>query len=285
MKILLCFIVALCSYFTVFSQSDQKPDMVYKTNGDQLKGSVIEVTDNDIRFKYTGEQVMYTFKKADVQKITFASGRTETFNVASTRSNSSASVQNAAPVTTSVIPGSTEDKRNKVAILPFSFLKDGQILPQQASDEIQNECFARLSEHSGINTIVNPRTTNVILAKAGIDKTNIIKYKMTDICQILGVEYLVDGMINQNNTSQSSSGNKSYDLKKDGKKSNNDRLSGSARYSSNVSQEYETFTTINIYNDKGENIYNQRKKALFSTLGAYKSTLGYLLKRSPLYSK
>ena len=108
---------------------------------------------------------------------------------------------------------------------------------------------------------------------------------MTDICQILGVEYLVDGMINQNNTSQSSSGNKSYDLKKDGKKSNNDRLSGSARYSSNVSQEYETFTTINIYNDKGENIYNQRKKALFSTVGAYKNTLGYLLKRSPLYTK
>lgn len=45
-----------------------------------------------------------------------------------------------------------------------------------------------------------------------------VKYTMAEICQMLGVEYVVDGMINQNNTSESSSGNKSYDFKQDGKK-------------------------------------------------------------------
>ena len=144
-----------------------------------------------------------------------------------------------------------EDRRNKVAILPFSFLKDGQNLPQEASDELQNECFTRLSGHSGTYTIVNPRATNTILAKAGIDKSNIVKHTMAEICTILGVEYVVDGMVNQSNTSQSSSGNTSYDFKKDNKKSNNDKISGSSRSSTNVSQS-ETFTTINIYNDKSE---------------------------------
>ena len=286
MKRLLCFAIAVCSYFVVFSQAAEKIDVVFKTNGDQLKGQVVEVTDDNIRFKYTGEQVIYTFKKGDIQKITFASGRTENYNNStSTNSNPSTPVQNAVPATPAVMPVSTEDRRNKIAILPFSFLKDGQNLPQEASDEIQNECFARLSEHSGTYTVVNPRATNVILAKAGIDKSNMVKYSMAEICQMLGVEYVVDGMINQNNTSESSSGNKSYDFKKDDKKSNRDKISGSSSYSTNVSKEYETFTTINIYNDKSENIYSQRRKALFSTVGAYKNTLGYLLKRSPLYTK
>ena len=287
MKRLLCFAIAVCSYYFVFSQADKKADVVFKANGDELKGNVVEITDDDIRFKYTGEQVVYTFKKTDIQKITFASGRTETYsNITSTNSNPTAPVQNAVSATPVAIPATTiEDRRNKVAILPFSFLKDGQNLPQEAGDEVQNQCFTLLSQHSGAYTVVSPRATNVILAKSGIDKSNIVKYTMAEICQMLGVEYVVDGIVNQHNTSQSSSGNKSYDFKKGDKKSNSDKMSGSSSYSTNVSQEYETFTTINIYNDKSENIYSQRRKALFSTVGAYKNTLGYLLKRSPLYAK
>jgi hypothetical protein len=290
MKRLLCFAITVCSYFVVVGQPAEKVDVVFKANGDQLKGSVVEVTDNNIRFKYTGEQVIYTFKKSDIQKITFASGRTETFNnISSVKSDSSTPVQNAVTATTPVPASATttsaEDRRNKVAILPFSFLKDGQNLPQEASAELQNECFTRLSGHSGTYSIIDPRATNTILAKAGIDKSNMIKYSMAEICRILGVEYVVDGMVIQNNTSQSSSGKTSYDFKKDNKKSNNDKISGSGRSSTNVSQEYETFTTMNIYNDKSENIYSQRRKALFSTVGAYKNTIGYLSKRSPLYAK
>lgn len=289
MKRLLCFSIAVCSYFVVLSQPDKKTDVVFKTNGDQLKGEVVEITDNNVRFKYTGEQVVYTFKKADIQKITFASGRTETFNnITSTNNNPTTPVQESVPATPQEVSTSTmEDRRNKVAILPFSFLKDGQNLPQAASDELQHECFSRLSGHSGTYTIVNPRATNTILAKAGIDKSNMVRYSMAEICQILGVEYVVDGMVNQNNTSQSTSRNTSYDFKKekDNKKSNNDKISGSSRSSTNVEQEYETVTIINIYNDKSENIYSQRRKALFSTVGAYKNTIGYLLKRTPLYSK
>jgi hypothetical protein len=291
MKSLLCFALAVCSYFFVVGQPAEKIDVVFKANGDQLKGSVVEVTDDNIRFKYTGEQVIYSFKKSDIQKITFASGRTETYNkIPSANNNSSTPAENPVSAATSAIPASAvtasaEDRRNKVAILPFSFLKDGQNLPQEASDELQHECFTRLSGHSGTFSVVNPRATNVLLAKAGIDKSNMIKYSMAEICKILGVEYVVDGMVNQSNTSQSSTGNTSYDFKKDNKKSNNDKISGSSRTSTNVNQEYETFTTINIYNDKNENIYSQRRKALFSTVGAYKNTIGYLLKRTPLYAK
>jgi hypothetical protein len=286
MKRLLCFVLAVFSYLVVASQITEKVDVVFKANGDQLKGQVVEINDDNIRFKYTGEQAIYTFKKSDIQKVTFASGRTETYNNAiQPNSNSSAPAKNSVPAIPPATAATSEDRRNKVAILPFSFIKDGQNLPREASDEAQDECFNRISEHSGTYTIVSPRATNVILAKAGIDKSNLVKYTMAEICQILGVQYVVEGLINQNNTSQSTSANKSYDFKKNDGKSNNDKISGSGSYSSNVSQNYETFTTINIYNDKSEMIFSQRKKALFSTVGAYKSSIGYLLKRSPLYAK
>ena len=88
MKRLLCFAITVCSYFFVAGQSGEKTDVIVKANGDQLKGSVVEVSDDNVRFKYTGEEVIYTFKKSDIQKISFASGRTETYNNASAAAQS-----------------------------------------------------------------------------------------------------------------------------------------------------------------------------------------------------
>src|SRR3954451_21833734 len=102
MKHLLFFAIAVFNYFGVASQPAEKTDIVFKANGDQLKGQVVEVTDDNIRFKYTGEQVIYTFKKSEIQKVAFASGRTETYNnTTSPNSNSTAPVQTSVPATPS----------------------------------------------------------------------------------------------------------------------------------------------------------------------------------------
>lgn len=69
MKRLLCFAIAVSSYFVVVGQPGDKSDVVFKTNGDQLKGQVVEVTDDNIRFKYSGEQVIYTFKRVIFRKL------------------------------------------------------------------------------------------------------------------------------------------------------------------------------------------------------------------------
>jgi len=52
-------------------------DIVQKTNGEEMKGKVTRITDTDISFVYAGETLEYSIKKSDIQKVTYASARTE----------------------------------------------------------------------------------------------------------------------------------------------------------------------------------------------------------------
>lgn len=181
---------------------------------------------------------------------------------------------------------SAAERRNKVAVLPFSFVKDGQNAAQEVSDEIQNELYALLSKHSGVYTVVSPRATNVLLTKAGITKANMLNYTMSDICQVLGVEFIIDGMITQNRTTQTSYGNTTYSDKTRQKENSDDKKSsGTASTSSTSTQNYQTTMDMKIYNDKSEIVYNQNRKAFWNTADAYKNTMEYLVKRCPLYTK
>lgn len=275
MKRLLCLLLVIAGYCTAYSQSDKKHDVVVKTNGDILNGDVLEITDSTIRFTYTGEKLVYNFKKTEILKITFASGRTETFSSPATPAPEQ-------PATQTLPATSGEDPHNKIAILPFSFVKDGQNMAEQVSEEVQNECYALLSKHAGVYTVVSPRAINVKLTKAGITRATMLNYTMADICQILGVEYVIDGLITQNHTTQTNYGSSTYSSKS---KDDDKKKSGTeSSYSTSV-QNYQTVMDMKIYNDKSEIVYNQNRKAFWQTEDAYKNTLEYLIKRCPLYTK
>jgi len=277
-KTVILLLLSVCSYFTSFSQTEKKHDVVVKLNGDQLTGDVLEIGDSSIRFTYTGEKLIYNIKKSDILKITFASGRVETINTPATATPQTAPAPTAGT--------SAADRHNKVAILPFSFVMDGQNAAQEVSDEIQNELYALLSKHAGVYTVVSPRATNVQLTKAGITKANMLNYTMAEICQVLGVEYIVDGMITQNRTTQTSYGNSTYSDKTKQKDNSDDKKStGTASTSSTSVQNYQTTMDMKIYNDKSEIVYNQNRKAFWNTADAYKNTMEYLVKRCPLYTK
>lgn len=72
---LLCMIIALSS----FSQSavSQRVDVIKKSNGEELKGKIIKVTDAEVSFVYSGETAEYIIKKSDISQITHSSGRVE----------------------------------------------------------------------------------------------------------------------------------------------------------------------------------------------------------------
>lgn len=278
MKNIFCLLFLLVGYHVGFSQTSKKNDVIVKSNGDILNGEVHEITDSTIRFTYTGEKLVYTIKKSDIIKITFASGRSETFSNVAPQTSSAPSV----PQSQAAVQTSGEDTRNKVAILPFSFLKDGQSLAEEVSEEVQNECYALLSKHAGVHTVMSPRATNVALNKQGINRSNIKNYSMSELCQILGVEYVIDGMISQNRTTQTNYATTTYN---DKSKNDDKKKSGTASsYSTNV-QNYQTVMDMKIYNEKSEIIYNQNRKAFWQTEDAYKNTLEYLIKRCPLYTK
>jgi hypothetical protein len=274
MKRVLNVFLFLITSFIVQAQSSGKHDVITKLNGDELSGKVMEISDTEIKFSYPGETLVYTFKKTDIQKITYASGRTETFN------KSTPSVTRTDPPSagkTASAEKSAADHQNRVAILPFSYVTDGQTAADALSEKAQSACYSYLTKNAGSRQILDPRTTNAQLYKAGVHKDNMKGYTMDDLCNILGVEYVVEAVVTVNKSGVSSQQSKTTDKSNDGSKQTS--VHGTAE------QEYETTVLLSIYNDKGSSVYNQDRKSILSGQGAYKNTLEYLLKRSPLCSK
>lgn len=275
-------ILYLIGVFLLFSvvgisQSAQKPksDLILKINGDELQGKVLEIGDDEIKFAYEGETLAYKIRKQDIIKIIYASGRVEVFNKPALSGEKSAA--------SAAAGGGMQDHHNKVAILPFAYIKNSQAASDEMSLKAQNDTYMLLSKHAGALTVIDPRTTNALLAKAGISRANITGYTMDEISNVLGVEFVVDGTITQNLASNTTTSSYSGDSK-GGK---DDKKRTSYEYGNTVNRSnYETSVTLNIYTDKNNAIFTEQRKALLAqNEGAYDSPLQYLLKRCPLYKK
>lgn len=288
MKSVLTILVVLTVQFFSFGQSTMKNDVIVKLSGEEMVGKVQEIGDSDIKFVYAGETLVYTVKKSDIAKITFASGRIQMMN--SPKTNSAKA--------DSIAKSGLEAHHNKVAILPFNYLIDKKDAGEEMTYKVQNEIFTVLNAHSGYMTIQPTQTTNALLLKAGITGSNVRSFTMGEICNLLGVEYVFQGTITQDLTSVSTTGS-GYSSVEGGSASttrkpgtNNNATTGTVyggtAYNSNNSvstQNYSTNVTMNIFNDKGETVFSQDHKSFWGTNDAYKVTLNYLLKRTPIYQK
>ncbi|TDQ11250.1 hypothetical protein [Pedobacter metabolipauper] len=260
--------------------NNTKPDLIQKVNGEEMKGKVIRITDNDVTFIYTGETAEYVIKKSEIAKIVHSSGRVEAFGSQNLPSENRLKDQ----VSMSASPA---DHHNKIAILPFTYLMDNQPGADAIGYKAQEDTYGFLSQHAAGYTILDPRTTNALLSKGGVTRDKMMNFTMKEICDILGVEYVVDGVVTQNKGYQTSSTTDASNtkIKRDGDKD----LKGISSYgssSSNAVQRYDVSVGLHIYMDNNASIYNQTHKAfLSSTDGSYSSPLEYLLKRSPIYRK
>jgi TolB-like protein len=280
-KIYFLFILGLFS-LNVVAQGGNNPkqDIIKKVDGEEMKGTVIKVTDSDVTFVYTGETAQYVIKKAEIAKIIHASGRVENIGQQSLPAQNRQQDQvsmSASPV----------DHHNKIAILPFTFLMDNQPGADEIGYKAQEDTYGFLSQHAAGYSILDPRTTNALLNKAGVTRDKMINFTMKEICNILGVEYVIDGSVTQNKGYQTSSTSDVSNTKV--KRNDNDKVKGVSTYgstNSNSVQRYDVSVSLHIYMDNNVSIYNQSHKAFFTnTDGSYGSPLEYLLKRSPLYRK
>jgi len=282
MKFYFKLLICLMFSFPALAQQGAKSDVILQLNGDELTGKVTEISDDAVKFTYAGESLVYSVKKADILKITYGSGRIEVYNkpaLASSGSGNGRSQSNSANPT-----NETADHHNKIAILPFAFVKDGQKAADELSNVVQSACFTFLSKHAGVLTVMDTRNTNAKLIKAGVTRENIQGYTMDDICNILGVEFLVDGTVMLNKVSESSLASSTYSDKtkyKTNERKDNGYTSANATNYAN----YETTISVDIYSDKGNNMFSQSRKSFFKTQDAYQNAMEYVLKRSPLYSK
>ena len=125
-----------------------------------------------------------------------------------------------------------------------------------------------------------------MLIKAGVNKETIKGFTSADLCNLLGTEYVMDGTVMLDKTSQTTSGSSSYQsssTNNNGK--NKDKYTASSSSSSTSYQNYETTISMSIYNDKGASIFNQNRKSFWTDQNAYKKALEYLLKKTPFYQK
>lgn len=280
-KILTCLLV-LATAFTAWAQP-AKNDVILKLNGEELTGKVQKINDSDIEFTYAGETLVYKINKTDILKITYSSGRIEVYNKPPLPSESKS--QPASTNTPQNGPG-LADHHNKVAILPFSFVRDGQAADETISEQVQNETYTFMSKHAGVYEVLNPRTTNALLIKGGINKESIKGFTMDDICNLLGVEYVVEGTVTMNKTTQTNyQSNSGTATRKDDPKDDKQKKTYNNYSYGTTTQNYSTNLNLNIYNDKGVTVYTQDRTSFWNTQDAYKNTLEYLLKRSPLYTK
>lgn len=283
MKTLSILNLCLLLLLNTVAQKTSADDVILKLNGDEMIGKVTEVNDSDIKFTYKGETVSYSIKKADILKITFSSGRIEFFNKPALPSQS-APGSNAAPA--SATTASPEEHHNKIAILPFKFITEQQTASEEMSYTVQGDAYKFLNTHSANMDLQDPATTNALLLKAGINLSNVRSFTPAEICNTLGVEYIVQGVITQTkgaaSTIQSGSGSANTRY---GKSGNNTNTSIYGSSTTTVTQSYKTNVALNITSDKGATLFNDNHTAFWSSEEAYKNAIRFLLKKTPVYKK
>jgi hypothetical protein len=244
-------------------------DKVLMTNGEVKQGQVVSIDDESITFVHKNESLQYKLNKTDISKIEFASGRIEVYN----------------PVQPS-FQGSDgtnlSDHHNKVAILPFNYIRDGAQLKGDIMErKVQREFFSLLKGHVGALKILDPEGVNAALIKHNINGENIYQFTIPELANFLGVEYIVQGTLTINQSGTSSFGS-TYGQAES--KSWN-KISGYSLSASSTTVQYHTIVDIVLYNDSGEAVRSQSKESVWPNDNAYDMTFRYLIKRMPIYSK
>ncbi|WP_225872659.1 hypothetical protein [Pedobacter frigoris] len=68
MKRLYTFLILAFISLNILAQTgnNTKPDIIQKTNGEEMTGKVIKITDCEVTFVYTGETAEYVIKKSEI---------------------------------------------------------------------------------------------------------------------------------------------------------------------------------------------------------------------------
>ncbi len=240
-------------------------DEVIMVNGEVKTGTITEVGEDYIKFIHAGESLNYNLKKSTISKIEFSSGRIEVLNKLITNQNSG-----------------NVNFSNKVAVLPFSYISDaGDKKIESMEYEIQNESYLLLSKNATGLEIQDPMATNALLIKNGITRENYKGYTMPEIAEILGIEYIVVGSVKIEKTNSTiNSSQNTYSQNGVSKKG----YTGTSSVTS-VNQNYKTNVDLFIYNNEGKKIFGDSRNSFWASTDAYKATIKYLLKKSPLWAK
>lgn len=270
-------ILSFLMFFLSFSITAQESsDIVVMMDGKERKGKVTAIDDNEITFTFTGETLEYKIKRSKVNKIIFASGRTQFISEKTMQQSTPETSQNTSNLTV---------RKGKMAVLPFKIITNMTSVDKEAvARQIQTDCSNTIKKDAPMINVVDPRIVNATLAKNNISVDQLQVMLPNELALLLGVEHIVFGSYDIENTGTRTSGSTvtSYKSKKERKKRKGTTISSG---NSSTSDTYDSKITMDIYNDKGSNIYSVSRKPFMSGLDKYHSTIKYLIKRAPFGSK
>jgi hypothetical protein len=121
-----------------------------------------------------------------------------------------------------------------------------------------------------------------------VNESNIREFTPKELAGILQVEYVLMGIVTQDFVGEatvSHSNRRDYDRRNDHRGRYRETERRETNRVSRTTQQLSTNIDLDVYNDKGENIYSKSRRSILSDVDAYKAGIHYLLKRSPLYKR
>lgn len=270
LSLILSILLTCFNLTTVHVQAQQKEDVIYLSNGEQKKGKVISVSEDEIKFSYSGEEVVYELKKKTIAKIVFANGREEIM----------------APNNKESVPNNSRNiaiSGNKIlAVVPFEIVSnEAGIMNDGMRKKIQESCIEALNKQGLSVQFQDTKTTNTLLSKAGINFSDIDNHTPEELVQLLGVDYIVLGVYDIDNKGVSTYGSgvtSSETKQKEGKEKGTKYTSNNSYTTTN----YKTKVHLTIYDSVGHQLFSDIRSPLFGSLDSYVGALKTLAKRVPL---
>lgn len=276
-KIMLYLLLVILSVLAVSIASAQAisrkaNDRVIFLNGDSKEGTVTNFTKEKISFVHCDETLDYEFNKKEIERIEFASGRTEYISVKKAAS-----------------PSNLTNTRNRVAVLPIEYIADGNAeRTTYMHTFLQEIAISYLSRSATELIFLDANEINARLLKNEITSANSRQYTPKELANILEIEYVIMGsvlqdkgklvtVVNQNTNKKQTVQQNSKQIKISGK--SNSHAAEVTR------QDIETQVSFSIYSETGQKIYDNSRRSILSDADAYKNAIKYLLKRTPLYKR
>jgi hypothetical protein len=278
-KLLTVLLLTLLSIST-FAQA-KKLDKIITKDYQIIECTISKMSDKTVDYTLPKETMTIEIDIAKIARIDFASGRSQTFGTAESKTDSASNSTNNA----SVIQEGTF-KENTIAILPVPFVNsenmtNSEEMAKFAQNDIYNKLLDKSSNISPL-TVQDLRITNSLLRKAGIDYKNIDETPIDELHKILGVDNIVAAKVSYTVTeNQTTTAYTSQNAKV-----NNNKIKGSEATVGNTNTQL--LFAYHVYFDMYKNnskIYTQSRKPMLKVKDSWMDTVTYLLKRSPIYVK
>lgn len=201
MKNLFTLLFVMCSYLAL-AQGSAKNDIIITKNGELIQAKVVKVTSSTVSFNYPGETVINEVEKNTLEKIVFASGRTQNFGDspnAPSQSGETVSVpvEKSQPIPKEEIFLNQSVETGSLAVIPASFNKNGTY-SKELSSELSNYVAGYLVKNTAHGLQVQDMTKTIrSLVDNGIGYQELKSASLGQLRNAIGTELLLRIEVNE----------------------------------------------------------------------------------------